>query len=178
MRVDLQPAPGETQERVHTRELAADTIPARASCPSRRERSAFALRSALTKDASLPVRTSDDSSLWRLTTDTSGPILREDLRRPFLDGARHVAKRGSEDRFCYTAPPWPRTRSRIRRVDPSTESRFGGSRFQSQVVGRAAITSPHFRARLAVVKALASLDPHRRAAALTTTRSSARVALA
>ena len=78
---------------MRTQELAADTLRARPSCPSRRERLAFALRSAVTNDASLHVRTADDSSLWRLTTDTSGPIVREDLRSPFRDGTRQVVKR-------------------------------------------------------------------------------------
>jgi hypothetical protein len=58
--------------------------------------------SVVTNETSLHVGTADDSSPWRLTTATSGPIVREDLRGPFLDGARHVAKR--EARIASVAP--------------------------------------------------------------------------
>src|SRR5437868_14542406 len=42
---------------------------------------------------SFRVRTVDDSSPWRLTTNASVPIVREDLRGPFLDHTRDVVKR-------------------------------------------------------------------------------------
>jgi hypothetical protein len=93
---------------VRTQELAADTLRARALCPSRRERLAFALRSAATNDARCTSGQLNDPSLSRLTTNTRGPIVREDLRGPFLDDTRDVVKRGARNRFCYTAPLWPR----------------------------------------------------------------------
>jgi hypothetical protein len=136
-----------------TREsFAADTLRASASCPSFRKRLALAVRTAVTNEASLPVRTADDSSSWRLTRD--GKRAYRARRSSFAVSRRHSRSREtrSEDRFYYTEPLWPRTGSRIRRVDPSTESRFSGSQLQiAKSSTGPAITSLDFGARLAVV---------------------------
>jgi integrase len=84
-----------------------------------------------------------------------------------FDDTRHVVETVSEDASVHRAAMATHTIS-DRRVDPSTEISL--QRFSLQVAGirQAGHHALSFRARLAIVKALASLDPPSRAAALTT----------
>ena len=60
----------------------------------------------MTNGASLDVRTTDDSS--PLSIDKEREQAYRARRSSLAVSRRHCRETGSEDRFCYTAPQWPR----------------------------------------------------------------------
>jgi hypothetical protein len=114
-----------------------------------------------------PSNQRDIRALTALSSDTCGGNTDAGAVFP-LSTEREVPMHAHAACFFYTAPQWAARAIADRRSDPSSEFHCSGSQLQL----RSPAAGHHVAdcgARLAVVKALAPLDPLRGLAALTTT---------